>query len=911
MTFKNRLRALLGKPPLPDAPPKRTRLFTQMLLSFIVLTLVTSFVAGALNVTLVRNYVQDSSMETLLDRVAAIADMVVRPGGSLKVINVQQLDEWERLTNAQVILINTDMTLVTRQMLRNRRLTVTMDMDTTQTQAVDDEGAAQDAVDAEASGDASDVDNTQILSAIDYELVSSILSGQTVADVRQFDFMEGTWLFAGVPIISGGQVDGGVLLCQPLSQIDGVSRNISLIMSLAVSISTLFAIMLSLLLTQRIVQPVAAMTRTAQRMANGNYGERVTIPTTTEIAQLGESLNHLSGNLYTTIRSLNQEKIKMELVLSGIGEGIMAINQIGKMVHCNDAAVKLLELREEDAQCDVYELTERSPLIGMLIQVLETGETLDGGWKNGAGQSVSATVSPIRMGDDLVGAVGLVRDVSEAERLEQLRRDYVANISHELRTPLTGIRGMVEPLIDGVYDTEAEKQDCYHIIYQETLRLERLITDMLDISRLQDGRIHIDLEEMQVHGVLEAAARRLEKRADDEGVRLIVEQGEDPVVLGNEDRIMQVLIILIDNALKFTPAGGSVTLRTRLAEGMLWLSVRDTGAGIAKDDLPYIFERFYKADKSRMETRGTGLGLAIARLVVELMGGTIWCESELGHGSTFEFSLKLAGQADGDDDTDESDKSDLQTDEPDADTEPIPRPRAADAYTEPIPRSRAADADAEPVPRSRAADADAEPIPRPRAADADAEPASSSRTPDADEEPIPRPRAADADAELGMEPIPRPRATHEAEPTSDADVGQPAPRRTAQSADVSVEPHAERISVTALQPAAHGERASEVPAREPTREPAQEPAPPEPVLPSVSPSESLITRAQLHEAAVLAGIDDEGMEFDELLKQLLRVRRGAAHGDASHAPQSTAQDGAPAEHSEPLRPCKGRHSTPQ
>ena len=143
-----------------------------------------------------------------------------------------------------------------------------------------------------------------------------------------------------------------------------------------------------------------------------------------------------------------------------------------------------------------------------------------------------------------------------------MRRDYVANISHELRTPLTGIRGMVEPLIDGVYDTEAEKQDCYHIIYQETLRLERLITDMLDISRLQDGRIHIDLEEMQVHGVLEAAARRLEKRADDEGVRLIVEQGEDPVVLGNEDRIMQVLIILIDNALKFTPAGGSVTLRT-------------------------------------------------------------------------------------------------------------------------------------------------------------------------------------------------------------------------------------------------------------------------------------------------------------------------------------------------------------
>lgn len=644
IALRNRLRALMGKPPLPprtDTPAKHTRLFTQILLSFISLILVTSFVAGTLNVTLVRNYVQDSSMNTLLDRAADIADMAVRPGGSLKVLNVQQLDEWERLTNSQVILIDADMTLRTRQVLRNRRLTLTFAMDP-HVEVKDASAPIQSRLSADGDEAMAEADKPMILSAIDYALVSSLLAGNTIADVRQFDFMEGTWLLAGVPIVTGGRVEGAVLLCQPLSQIDYISRNISLIMSLAVSISTLFAIILSLLITQRIVQPVAAMTRTAKRMANGNYGERVLIPTTTEIAQLGESLNLLSGNLYTTIRSLNQEKIKMELVLSGIGEGIMAINQIGKMVHCNDAAVKLLELRDEDATRDVYALTERSPLINMLIQVLETGEGRNGGWKNGEGLSVSATVSPIRMGDDVVGAVGLVRDVSEAERLEQLRRDYVANISHELRTPLTGIRGMVEPLIDGVYDTEAEKQDCYQIIYQETRRLERLITDMLDLSRLQDGRIHIELEEMQPHGILDAAVRRLEKQAADGGVTLTAKAGQDPLILGNEDRIMQVLIILIDNALKFTPKGGTVTLSSRIVEDMLWIEVSDTGAGIAKEDLPYIFERFYKADKSRMETKGTGLGLAIARLTVELMGGTIWCESELGHGSSFRFSLKLA-----------------------------------------------------------------------------------------------------------------------------------------------------------------------------------------------------------------------------------------------------------------------------
>lgn len=663
--LRNRVRAMLGKEPLPASAPRRTRLFTQLLLSFLVMILVMVFITGTLNTTLVRNYVQDSSMQALLARAKDIASLMVRPGGSLKVINVQQLDEWERFTDAQVILINTDMTLITRQTLRNRRLTVTRAVDeaspapnttsapTAEQAAVD---AQSDTLDTSDTSEDTQLDGAQILSAIDYELVSRVLAGNTVSDVRQFDFMEGTWAFAGTPIISGSRVDGAVLLCQPLSQISDISRNISFIMLVAVSVTMVFAIMLALLLTQRTVQPIAAMTRTAQRMANGNYGERVNVPTTTEIAQLGETLNLLSGNLSTTIRSLNQEKVKMELVLSGIGEGILAINQVGKMVHCNDAAVKLLELHENDAQLDVYQLTERSPLIGMLIQVLETGEGLSGGWKNGVGQSVAATVSPIRMGDDLMGAVGLVRDVSEAERLEQLRRDYVANISHELRTPLTGIRGMVEPLIDGVYDTEAEKQECYQIIYQETRRLERLITDMLDISRLQDGRIHIELEEMQIHGILEAAARRLERRAADEGVHLSTAPGPDPVVLGNEDRIMQVLIILIDNALKFTPSGGSVTLHTRIAEGMLWISVRDTGAGIAKEDLPYIFERFYKADKSRMETRGTGLGLAIARLVVELMGGTIWCESEVGRGSSFEFSVQLA-HADSEADTAEQENA--------------------------------------------------------------------------------------------------------------------------------------------------------------------------------------------------------------------------------------------------------------
>ena len=240
----------------------------------------------------------------------------------------------------------------------------------------------------------------------------------------------------------------------------------------------------------------------------------------------------------------------------------------------------------------------------------------------------------------IIGAECLVRDVSEAERLEQMRKDYVANISHELRTPLTGIRGMVEPLIDGVFDTEAEKQDCYQIIYKETIRLEKLIREMLDMSRLQDGRMTIETEEMEVNFILDEAAARVRKTAAEAGVDLQVQAREKLICQGNEDRILQVLTIFLDNALSFTPAGGSVTIFGRREEKRVVLGVRDTGCGIQPKDLPYIWERFYKVDKSRMRTTGTGLGLAIAKLIVERMHGEIGVNSEPGKGSEFWLALE-------------------------------------------------------------------------------------------------------------------------------------------------------------------------------------------------------------------------------------------------------------------------------
>ena len=188
--------------------------------------------------------------------------------------------------------------------------------------------------------------------------------------------------------------------------------------------------------------------------------------------------------------------------------------------------------------------------------------------------------------------------------------------------------------------TEAEKQDCYQVILRETIRLEKLVGEMLDMSRLQDGRVSVEVEPLALPGILASAARGMQQIALDSNVQLKVETDGSPLFcMGNDDRITQVLVILMDNALSFTPPGGTVTVYGRDAGEVVEVGVRDTGCGIEPKDLPMIWERFYKADKSRMRTTGTGLGLAIAKLVVTLMGGEIRVQSEPGKGADFTFTL--------------------------------------------------------------------------------------------------------------------------------------------------------------------------------------------------------------------------------------------------------------------------------
>ncbi len=666
-----------------SAPRGRHTIFFKVLTGYVATALVVVALAGLVSTLLIRNYILTSNLEDLLARAEAVATALARPDGRVRVLTPKGLREMESMCDAQLIYVDTDM--VARQMPVKQKGNILFQPPSAPTTDQADASAGDGAPDTPANNAAifvrppapngqgmrrmyalyqalfpvpqdepaaedeeAALTRINLAGSVDEQLVRSIMGGESATDVRQLQFSQDPVMFAGMPIIDSetGEVSAAVILSRPLTDVGTATWNFLWMLAFAGGAAILCAAVMAWFMSRRLTRPVMALSKIAGRMAEGHYDERFTFAQKDEIGQLGATLNMLSARLDDVIGTLAGEKRKLELILSSIGEGIIAVDQGGRVIHANAAALNLLELRAWDIHPDnPHSLDQQRQLIDMLNRSMRETSRMEITWDTVQGRTIEAIAAPIaEAGFSPIGAVCLVRDVSEAQRLEQMRRDYIANISHELRTPLTGIRGMVEPLMDGMMETDREKDECYRVIYQETVRLEKLIAEMLDLSRLQSGRITIELEPMQPQGLLEAATRRMKARAEEGAVTLEVKTDGDPLTfMGAEDRVLQVLIILTDNALSFTPPGGKVTLFARRAgEGKIALGVEDTGCGIDPIDLPYIWERFYKADRSRMRTSGTGLGLAIAKLVTELMGGEISVATAPGKGSTFTFILDEA-----------------------------------------------------------------------------------------------------------------------------------------------------------------------------------------------------------------------------------------------------------------------------
>jgi len=452
------------------------------------------------------------------------------------------------------------------------------------------------------------------------------------------EILEGSIVAVAVPITFFGGVVGAVFMAQSMTEVMSGMQALTNTITFSVLLVALLLLPIILYFATRLSRPIAGMRAVALTMAAGDLSVRADDRRGDEFGELGGALNFLSAELGTTISSLELERNRLKSLINGVSEGIIALDAEGKTTLINPAVYILLGLSP-----DTDDLRSAAPdVLTLFDQSLATGETVRGNIWQGA-IALHISVSPLfSSAGSITGCVGILSDVTSAERLEQTRRDYVANVSHELRTPLTAMRALLEPLRDGLIKTEQQRQQTYNIILRETMRLTRLVSDMLDLSRLQSGRMSLTKGVFSPLPLLEVIRETYSAYAEDYQQTFIYDVPDTlPDVSGNPDRTQQVLIALLDNAFKYSREDGTVTLCCRVEEDVIRVTVRDTGIGISEGDLPHVFDRFYKADKSH-GGKGTGLGLAIAYEIMKQLGETMTVSSTLGEGSAFTFTLHTA-----------------------------------------------------------------------------------------------------------------------------------------------------------------------------------------------------------------------------------------------------------------------------
>ncbi len=447
-----------------------------------------------------------------------------------------------------------------------------------------------------------------------------------------------------VPITVDKQLIAYLVIGNPISNRSAEATNFSSILFLSTFMVSLFMAIPVYFASKRLVRPLNKVTEVANALGQGDFSVRANDTTRGEIGELAASVNELAEKLSKSITSVTTERNRLKEIFDIISEGIVSVNEDLQPDYSNNAIATLFEkVPRKNLFTEKLQLIPFEEVWEDYENCLKTGETYERTIE-AKDCAYSSTIVPILDNEkNIIGATGFFRDISEQERLEQTRRDYVANVSHELRTPLTAMRGLVEPLADGMVKKEEDRQRYYGIILHETMRLSRLIDDMLELSRLQARTLAFKTFPFDLNKLLSEFETKFKPVIEDAGLNFYVEYktGQLPTVMGNPDRVEQIIVILLDNAKKYTPAGGSITISTEYSAetDQVLVSVSDTGQGIHEYDIDHIFDRFFKADRARGK-KGTGLGLAIARELLSYMGETITVQSEYGEGTTFTFTLK-------------------------------------------------------------------------------------------------------------------------------------------------------------------------------------------------------------------------------------------------------------------------------
>jgi len=365
-----------------------------------------------------------------------------------------------------------------------------------------------------------------------------------------------------------------------------------------------------------------------------------------ELGALTESLGRVAAQVNELVDKVRLEGARRDAILTGMVEGVLAVDRELRVTFCNAAFATAFGVAgPPPAGLPVLRLVRDPDFLEMLRIVVASGESVKRRMHLTGADSRSFEVQAAPLaGPSSSGAMAILHDITDLERLERVRKDFVANVSHELRTPLTAIRGYAETLLDGALDDPDNRRRFVEIIQSHAIRLNNIASDLLALSELESGRAPVAPGRLSVLATLEAAMRTVESEAAMRKVQLGWGTVEDLLVMGNKIKLEQAFVNLLDNAVKFNRGGGEVWVEAgRLPGGKVAITISDSGIGIPSEDVPRIFERFYRVDKARSrEVGGTGLGLSIVKHVIEQMHGTVAVESQLNKGSKFTVVLPEA-----------------------------------------------------------------------------------------------------------------------------------------------------------------------------------------------------------------------------------------------------------------------------
>ncbi|CAM4516751.1 two-component system histidine kinase PnpS [Paenibacillus typhae] len=473
--------------------------------------------------------------------------------------------------------------------------------------------------------------------------------------IRYSDTLDREMLYVAGAVTSDDGFDGYIRLSMGL---DAVSEGLSrawIIMAAGLVLLFVAATFVSYKVASSMTSPLEQITRVARRITDLDYDARVPIQRKDEVGQLAKAINAMADSLQAQLKTIRDNEDLLQSVLDNMTGGIVMVNAEGEFALINRAAERMLDVKNSELAGHSYkELKHHYELSRLIEEGVLSSEPIheERSIYTPAERIVRLDGVPMTQDSSHRGMLFLLQEVTEIRRLEKMRSEFVANVSHELKTPVAAVKGFAETLLGGGVNDEKTARSFLQIIYDENERLNRLIGDILELSKIESKRVQLDCSPVYLSEFFDSVLETLSKVAEKKKISLNAVVPDELFMEGDEDKLRQIFMNLLSNAINYTHDGGNVKIT--VANGhkpdgteTVIFTVSDTGMGIPRKDLPRIFERFYRVDKARSRSSGgTGLGLSIVKHLVELHRGTITVESDLGIGSSFILELPLLQEHD-------------------------------------------------------------------------------------------------------------------------------------------------------------------------------------------------------------------------------------------------------------------------